>query len=304
MLQLSDYGRAERRVQSHDLVSVICYGCASILTLHSRCTAEFCMICGLKWKSCNCPWFNYEAVEADQLNHMQVPEEAEGPGAQERPRRPRRPPRPPNNYDEEVNDRRRQERADEEFARRLQMMDIEGEDEEDYQGGIGDVHGIGNGAGHFMNQDYIRAAHNILTGDFDQATAAADYVMGVANARGMPPTPGPRRMAGRYPAPPRAGRPPSPPPMLRRHSMREQAYNAAQTEPAERVVPRRTRTDYESEAAVHSPVGRAPQPRPARPEPTPAVLAGLRSTGRASNRVSAWRTHVQPVAPEEGVISI
>jgi hypothetical protein len=240
------------------------------------------------------------------LDHMQVPEGADGEGdTQERPRRLRRP-RPPNNYHDEANERRRQERADEEIARRLQRMALDGEDEEDYQGGVGDIHGIGNGAGHFMNQDYVRAAHNILTGNFDQATAAANYVMGVAGARGMPPPPPPRRMAERYPAPPRVGRPPSPPPMLRRYAVREQAYNSAQTRSAERVVPRRSRTDYESEAAVHAPIARAPpSPPQARPEPTPAVLAGLRGTSRGSSRVSAWRTHVHPaVNPEEGVISI
>jgi hypothetical protein len=259
------------------------------------------MICGLKWKSCNCPWFNYEAVETDRLNHMQVPQDAEEEdGTQDRPRRLRRA-RPPT-YHDEVDMRRRQERADEELARRLQRMAFDGEDEEDYQGGIGDVHGIGNGAGHFMNQDYIRAAHNILTGNFDQATAAANYVMGVANARGVPPPPAPRRMAERYP--PRVGRPPSPPPMLRRHTMREQVYNS-QARPAERVVPRRTRTDYASEAAVHAPVTRAPEPpRAPRPEPTPAVLAGLKGKGRETNRVSAWRNHIQPGEPEEGVISV
>jgi hypothetical protein len=182
---------------------------------------------------------------------------------------------------------------------------LDGEEgEEDYQGGIGDIHGIGNGAGHFMNEDYVRSqARNILTGNFDQATAAANYVMGVANARGVPPPPGPRRMEERYPVPRRPGRPPSPPPMLRRHTMREQVYNA-RARPAERVVPRRTRTDYESEAPVHAPVARAPEPSPPRPEPTPGVLAGLRGTKRGTNRVSAWRTHVYPhVEPEEGVIS-
>lgn len=237
---------------------------------------------------------------------MQVPEDAEGgPDWQDRPRRLRRP-RPPN-YHDEVNERRRQEREDEELARRLQRMAMDGEDEEDYQGGIGDIHGIGNGAGHFMNENFIRSqARNILTGNFDQATAAANYVMGVANARGIPPPPppGPRRMAERYPVPGRAGRPPSPPPMLRRHTMREQVYNA-RAPPAERVVPRRTRTDYQSEAAVHAPVARAPAPPPASgPEPTPGVLAGLKGARRGTNRVSAWRTHVYPnVEPEEGVIS-
>jgi hypothetical protein len=256
------------------------------------------MICGLKWKTCDCPWFNYEAVEADRLNHMQVPEDANNeadPG--QRARRLRR--TRPQTYVEEMDIRQRQERRDEAMARRMQRATLISDDDDDYQGGIGDVHGIGNGAGHFMNQDYIRAAQNILTGNFDQATAAANYVMGIANARGMPPRPppppGPHRMPGSFPPPP----PPSPPPVLRRHTMREQAYNA-HVRPAERVIPRRTRTDYEAEAAVHAPLERAPRNR--RPEPRPSVLAGL---GGRGNRVRAWRSHVEPgVEPEEGMFSI
>lgn len=217
---------------------------------------------------------------------MQIPAAAERP-PQEQPARLRRP-RPPNNYHQEINERRRQERMDEELARRLQRAAINDPDD-DYQGGIGDIHGVGNGAGHFMNQDYVRAAHNILTGTFDQASAAANYVMGVREARGGPPIE--RRMSGRYPAPP-------PPPALRRHSVREQGYNAA-TRPSERVVPRRTRTDYESEAAVHAPRARDNSVDGART----SVLAGL--GGRGSNRVNAWRTHVEPgVTPAEGLLSI
>jgi hypothetical protein len=272
-------------------------------TSQSRCMAEFCMICGLKWKSCNCPWFNYDAVEADRLNNMQIPMPAEEPD--QRPHRLRRP--RPNNYHDEINQRRRQERADEELARRLQRVAMEDGDD-DYQGGIGDIHGIGNGAAHFMNQDYIRAAHNILTGNYDHATAAANYVMGVAQARGAPPAPGPQRMVERYPIP-QAARPPSPPPVMRRHTMREQAYNAAPTtRPSERVVPPRLRRDYESEAAVHAPVGRAPQRTASArepPTPRPSVLAGLGGARRGGNRVDAWRTHVQPgVTPAEGVLSM
>ena len=273
-----------------------------VLTGNSRCTAEFCMICGLKWKSCNCPWFNYEAVEADRLEHMQ-PLDAEDEPERERPRRLRR--QRPNPYHDENGDRRRQERRDEELARRMQRAALTAED--DYQGGIGDIHEIGNAAGHFMNEDYIRAAQNILTGNYDQATAAANYVMGVANARGVrrppPPRLEPRRMVERYPGPLRTARPPSPPPPLRRHSMREHAYNSAQARPAEIVVPRRTRTDYEAEAAIHAPPGRRAERMVTGREPRPAVLAGL--GGRGGNRVNAWRTHVElGVTPEEGVISV
>lgn len=255
------------------------------------------MICGLKWKTCNCPWFNYEAVEADRLNHMQVPVDLPLPAEpEERPRRLRRP--RPNTYVEEIDERHRQERMDEEIARRLNRVNI-ADDASDYQGGIGNIHGVGNGAGHFMNDDYVRAAHNILTGNYDQAAAAANYVMGVANARGVPPPHPhlpPGRMTDRYPAPPRAhpARPPSPPPpVLRRHS-----YNIG----GERVVPMRTRTDYETESAIHQPARSSSRRARQTAEPRTSILAGL---GGRGNRVSAWRSHIEPgVEPEEGMLSI
>ena len=240
---------------------------------------------------------------------MQIPEAVEEED-QPRPDRGNRLRRPrPNTYDEEINERRRQVRIDENLARRLQTLALE--EEEDYQGEIGDIHGIGNNAGHFMNQDYLRAAHNILTGNFDQATAAANYVMGVAQARGVGATrsdPAPRRSTERHPArsPTRAGRPAPPPAMLRRHTAREETYNSARTtRPSVRVVPRRTRTDYQSEAAVHAPLERPSSHRSSgRGAPRPSVLAGLGGPGRGSGRVNAWRTHVEPGAPpEEGVLS-
>lgn len=262
------------------------------------------MICGLKWKTCNCPWFNYDAVAADRLNHMQVPEEQPPPPPPpDRPNRLRRP-RPPNNYLDEMDERRRQERADEELARRLQRAAISDDEDDDYQGGIGNINGVGNGAGHFMNQDYVRAAHNILTGRFDQATAAANYVMGVAQARGGPrPETGPRRMSGRYPAPippppmrrnsvREQGQPGLPPPPMRRNSVREQGQPALP--PFERPIPVRRRNDHENEAPIHAP--------PPAENARLAVLAGL--GGRGGNRVNAWRTHVAVGAPEEGVLSI
>jgi hypothetical protein len=114
-------------------------------------------------------------------------------------------------------------------------------------------------------------------------------------------------MNDRYPvAPPALARPPPPAPMLRRHTMREERYNAAPTtRPSERVVPRRTRTDYESEAARHAPMGRMLPRAAARELPRPSILAGLGGAGRGSGRVNAWRTHVEPgVTPVEGVLSM
>ncbi|KAL7922271.1 hypothetical protein ACQKWADRAFT_292957 [Trichoderma austrokoningii] len=43
-----------------------CYKCKSLVELKEgcnhmtcRCGAQFCMLCGQKWKSCSCPWFNH-----------------------------------------------------------------------------------------------------------------------------------------------------------------------------------------------------------------------------------------------------
>jgi ariadne-1 len=45
-----------------------------LLTTYSRCTAQFCMVCAAPWKTCNCPWFNYQHIEDnDRLNDMRVP---------------------------------------------------------------------------------------------------------------------------------------------------------------------------------------------------------------------------------------
>ncbi|TAQ86368.1 hypothetical protein B7494_g5330 [Chlorociboria aeruginascens] len=265
---------------------------------YGKCSrSEFCMICGLKWKSCNCPWFNYEAVEEDRLNHMQIPR----PAAEEdlpRPfhlRRPR-----PNTYHDEMDQRRRQERQDEELARRLQTVNIR---DNDYQGGIGDIHGIGNNAGHFMNEDYIRAAAPIIAGRFNPAIAAANHVMGINRERGVPPQPPAPRMAERYPTGLPVERPParsSQQPLARRHTVRDQDYTRTLAE--EIILPRRAQTDYETQAAIHRPLGRTPSTSVPSRSPRPSILAGL-GGGRGNNRVNAWRSHVElGVTPEEGVL--
>lgn len=281
------------------------------------------MICGLKWKSCNCPWFNYEAVEADRvnhqgdvLNHMRVPEIPAPPLG--RAPRIRRPPPPPQNYDDEMARRRQQERSDENFARLLQLASIDDEADDLHQGGIGNAHGIGNGARHFTNQNYIRTAQSILTSNFDQASAAANYVMGMRQARGYPPRPPPgpprpppaRRPAPgplqaspvRYPPPPAPGNWPgqgqvSPLPLLRRHSMRDEGLNTAP--PPESVLPRRSRTGFDNQRDRNA----SPE-RSSEESERLSVLAGLAGTGRYANRVGAWRAFVEPVAPSEGVLSM
>lgn len=101
-----------------------CFNCSAFVELKEgcnhmtcRCRAEFCMICGAKWKTCDCPWFNYDTVENDRLNHMQIPQAV--------PRRMQG--NPALGYQEELDRRREQERADEALARRIQGMALEDE---------------------------------------------------------------------------------------------------------------------------------------------------------------------------------
>lgn len=245
------------------------------------------MICGLKWKSCNCPWFNYDQVENDRLNNMRDLREFEAdlrPDELHIPERPNifgRPQRRPRAYHEELDARRRQELLDEEFARRLQILGID--DDDDYNGGTGNIDGVDYAQGHFMNDDYGRPAPNARPGN---------YVTGINRGRGIPsPPPGPQ---------------------LRRRA--EQDDPAPIRRPAERPILRRPRMDYASDAVRHAPVtvvATPRRPRPPRPapvpaaEPRPSVLAGLGGPGRGSGRVSAWRAHVElGVTPAEGVLSI
>lgn len=152
-----------------------------------RCTAEFCMICGNKWKTCDCPWFNYEAVEADRLEHMNVGH-ARGVYNNEEDRRA------PIRYQEEMDRRRYQERRDEALARRMQMLGVEDDPSDEVLGNSepGNVIGIGNAADHFLNHDFRQQARDILTGNFRQAARAAEGLLnGVVTGRENPLPPAP-----------------------------------------------------------------------------------------------------------------
>lgn len=126
-----------------------CYNCSAMVELKEgcnhmtcRCTAEFCMICGAKWKTCDCPWFNYNADDGDRLNFMNVPQ----------------PVRNNVGYQEELDRRRQQERQDAALARRLQFLGFYDRVEPD-EANIGAFE-VGNTAGHFMNEHF----HVHLTG--------------------------------------------------------------------------------------------------------------------------------------------
>ncbi|KFA55545.1 hypothetical protein S40293_02035 [Stachybotrys chartarum IBT 40293] len=146
-----------------------CYRCKAVVELKEgcnhmtcRCGAEFCMICGVKWKNCDCPWFNYGAVEADRLEHMN--EHVRGlrgnhrdayPGEPELGSRmamhPRPRPPPPGTYEEEMYLRQVREERDADLARHMQLYD---EDEDDVIGDVVNILGIGGPAGHYTNDDY------------------------------------------------------------------------------------------------------------------------------------------------------
>jgi hypothetical protein len=220
------------------------------------------MICGSKWKTCDCPWFSQDAVEADRLEHMQVPMhlrseptsmrsifyDAGSPSPRDfRPgsisatpaARPR-----PQSYEEELLLRRLQEQRDDRSPRRVRTRerydDYEDiDDDNDYAGRIGDIHGIGHQAGHHMNDDYRRrpetlivppAPHTEIRGappqsPYDRTTVGGtDYVSGVHRARGVQASSLERRLADRFNTDLRSGPmrtpvyrgPPQPlPPMLK-----------------------------------------------------------------------------------------
>lgn len=45
-----------------------------LLMFYSRCNAQFCMVCALPWKTCNCPWFDYSHIpDENRPEEVRVP---------------------------------------------------------------------------------------------------------------------------------------------------------------------------------------------------------------------------------------
>lgn len=196
-----------------------CYNCKAMVELKEgcnhmtcRCTAQFCMLCGLKWKTCECPWFNYAHLDdEDRLQNMRVPEpyvvvERDVRGAPAPPRAPPNAqpdqyavPAPRRNHPIYVNEDRApspartratrthayadpREHEDEMLARRLQSQFLADAAGGSRRGGGGpsrhhttrqrqrpasrysspeievEVLGVGNAAGHHMNDFGVPAA--------------------------------------------------------------------------------------------------------------------------------------------------
>ncbi|KAI4202132.1 MAG: hypothetical protein LQ350_002799 [Teloschistes chrysophthalmus] len=257
-----------------------CYNCSATVELKEgcnhmtcRCLAEFCMMCGVKWKGCDCPWFSYQTIEQDRLNRMNVPVNPRVVvvnGQQldaDHPRAAR-------GYQAELVARREQERLDEQLARRLQTLGLHeppGVDfyqvHDDHDERVDAGFGVGNTGGHHMNTNYV-----------------SFHASRPANPPPAPP-----------PAPPRQ-------PLLRQHSRASRAFNSLpSTRAAERVVPRRSATDYYHEAVVHAPL-QIPNVGVGMPIGDDSgirgsVLAGLtRDSSTGEGRVEEWRRYVDSIS--------
>ena len=151
-----------------------CYSCSALVELREgcnhmtcRCLAEFCMLCGGQWKTCDCPWFNHSRPpNQDRLNEMRIPAPArqtleqliapprpvEQANQSARPTRtpPQSTPAPEMTYQQELDARRRQERQDEDLAWRLQLAWLWEPDEAPARVArpVADTWGLGNAAGH------------------------------------------------------------------------------------------------------------------------------------------------------------
>ncbi|KAK7721417.1 hypothetical protein SLS64_001713 [Diaporthe eres] len=105
-------------------------------------------------------------------------------------------------YEGELQRRMLQEDRDEAYARRLQnWQESEDGPEDDFLGGFGDIHGLGNAASHHMNDNFRPRPRHIVAPEpprpsplppmtldvapgFDR-TAPGDYVLDVNRARGV-----------------------------------------------------------------------------------------------------------------------
>ncbi|KAK1998738.1 hypothetical protein LX36DRAFT_575720 [Colletotrichum falcatum] len=325
-----------------------CYKCHHMVELKEgcnhmtcRCGAQFCMVCGVKWKSCDCPWFNYETGDADQLHDMQVPAAPQRMGRLDlvqssRGMRPSVGPSAPRSRSQEYDSRlmrRFQENRDEDVARTLQGY----ETDEVYDGGYGDIVGVGNTAGHFMNDDYRRELDTFVGAPVPPAPtppaaferpAPTDYMSGVNRARGVPPDPMGQRLAERFsefrsspgaPRPVMMAPPPVPPlgPMTAPPmGPLPMAAPMVMGPPPPLPLLRRHTMEEEMYNMTTRPSERvvpgrivhdyereaevhAPRSRRrTREEPKSSTLAGLTGMGRGMNRVYEWRNHVQPGMPE------
>ncbi|KAJ3578690.1 hypothetical protein NPX13_g1874 [Xylaria arbuscula] len=200
-----------------------CFNCQAMVELKEgcnhmtcRCGAQFCMMCGSKWKVCDCPSFGYDMNEEDDLGHVQIHvptvsrerlggidglARAAPPGYGHESRRHGghrnrgRPPMPLQHDEDDYND------------------DEDEEDEDDdYLDDTGEVPGFGTAPPPFLHNDYGRRAHSAVVPPMtppavplpppsvtlERQNSGANYVSGVNKARGVRGSSMERRLADRF----------------------------------------------------------------------------------------------------------
>ncbi|KAF9870079.1 ibr domain-containing protein [Colletotrichum karsti] len=199
-----------------------CYKCSHMIQLEEgcnhmtcQCGAQFCMICGVKWKNCECPWFNHETAGEDRLHDLPVPAVVQRLDRLDltttsRSMRPMIESGPPprsrsQDYDSRLV-RRFQDNRDED-TRRFSSY----EDDNVFDRGYGEMVGVGGTAvGSFLENDYRRDAEDVFVSGppvppaptppaaFERPAPKDRYVSGVNRARGLPPDSMGQRLAERF----------------------------------------------------------------------------------------------------------
>lgn len=208
---------------------------------------------------------------------------------------PRRSREYPQTYSEEMRLRRLQEMRDRVVARNMQQD----EGYETMGGDYGEVTGLGNAAGHFMNDSYRRDPPLRGTGYVNDVNRARGHGSGYPERRPSergrrhsPPAPPLRYSMGPSDFPPRRE------PLPRRSSLDQERYSSGLSRSrSERVAPGRTSHRYEDEKVAHA---SRPTYRRRRSEEAPrgSSLAGLNGKGRGMGRVNEWMSYVEPGVPD------
>lgn len=263
----------------------------------SRCGAEFCMVCGVKWKGCDCPWFNNHAAAADRLDHMNIPGRDTGASGYY--------PTHAQTYGDEMRLRRLQELRDSVVARDLQNNDYAAGPYE-MSGGLGGVASFGNASGHLMNETYRRPAYPTSYPSpprvpRDRPARYPEPLIEPEISRGISDPYSSRYRRASPPAPPLRPRQvfsndrvDIPPP---RGAYRDEPrYDAgfARTR-SERIVPARAPRRYEEESKIYAP---RHQRHTSDLMAKSSAMAGLNGKERGSGRVAEWATFVEPGVPE------
>jgi ariadne-1 len=171
------------------------------LTVYSRCTAQFCMVCAAPWKSCNCPWFNYQHIEDNErLNDMRVPyttqQHQDVVEVIELPDEPS----PPLARRSSTRTRHRsgrdrdQDHTDHRLSSHMRDLHITPTASQTHRVDPPiEVYGVGNAAGHHMNDSYaMRPAANIAARTIPRSAAPRASFFSRRTERQAPPPPATR----------------------------------------------------------------------------------------------------------------